>query len=184
LGVDNYATVKVDMTGVTDGESFYKKFCATSASTQAAASSVTTAAALVSPTGYPTPVVSTNDTIVSGYYLTEPGFEDVAVLSLLAFESESPAEFQAVAQTFLADAVRDGKTKLVIDLSANGGGYILQGYDMFRMLFPHIVQDGYSRMKETDTFLTISKIFSEDIPADCASSFHPLYSKQTLMIFR
>ncbi|KAM3076897.1 hypothetical protein ACMFMG_003635 [Clarireedia jacksonii] len=166
LGVENYARVKVDMTGVTDGESFYKKFCATSSTTEAAASSVTTAAALVSPTGYPTPVVSTNDTIVSGYYLSEPGFEDVAVLSLLAFESESIAEFQAVARTFLADAVRDGKTKLVIDLSANGGGYILQGYDTFRQLFPHIVQDGFSRMKETDTFLTISKIFSEDIPAD------------------
>ncbi|PQE15406.1 peptidase s41 family protein [Rutstroemia sp. NJR-2017a BVV2] len=166
LGVENYATVKVDMTGVTDGESFYQKFCVQSTATEAAASSVTTAAALVSPTGYPTPVVSTNDTIVSGYYLSEPGFEDVAVLSLLAFESDSIAEFQAVAQTFLADAVRDGKTKLVIDLSANGGGYILQGYDMFRQLFPHIVQDGYSRIKETDTFLTISKIFSEDIPAD------------------
>ncbi|TGO52774.1 hypothetical protein BCON_0135g00230 [Botryotinia convoluta] len=166
LVTENYANVKGDFTGVTDGKSFYQKFCVPATTESAKATASAPAAATVTATGYPTPVVITNDTIVGGYYLSEPGFEDVAVLSLLAFESDSIAEFQAVTQAFLADAVRDGKTKLIVDLQANGGGYILQGYDEFRQLFPHIVQDGYSRMREHDTFLTISKIFSEDIPAD------------------
>lgn len=100
------------------------------------------AAEVVNP-GYPAPILITSDGIVSGYYLNGTGFEDVAVISLLAFESESIVEFQTVAQDFFAAAKRDGKTKLVIDLSANGGGYILQGYDLFRQLFPSIVQDGY-----------------------------------------
>jgi hypothetical protein len=103
---------------------------------------------------------------VSGYYLDGAGFEDVAVISLLAFESESPLEFQQVAQKFFADAVKAGKTKLVIDLSANGGGYILQGYDLFRQLFPDIIQDGFSRLRENDMLLAIAKIYSDYIPAD------------------
>jgi hypothetical protein len=86
----------------------------------------------------------------------------------LAFESESFVEFQQVEQQFFADAVRDGKTKLVIDLSANGGGYILQGYDLFRQLFPNIVQDGYTRWRESDTFLTIADIYSAN-----SANFNP-----------
>ncbi|KAJ8071606.1 hypothetical protein OCU04_001929 [Sclerotinia nivalis] len=166
LVTENYANVKGDFTGVTDGKSFYQKFCVPTTTKSVEATVAAPAAAIVTATGYPTPVVITNDTIVGGYYLSDPGFEDVAVLTLLAFESESIAEFQAVSQTFLAGAVRDGKTKLIVDLQANSGGYILQGYDQFRQLFPDIVQDGNSRMRETDTFLTIAKIFSEDIPAD------------------
>lgn len=32
----------------------------------------------------------------------------------------------------------ENKTKLIIDLSANGGGNILQAYDLFIQLFTHI----------------------------------------------
>lgn len=117
--------------------------------------------------GYPTPIEITDDAVVSGYYLNGTGYSDVAVISLLAFESESFSEFQAVAQKFFADAVRDGKTKLVVDLSANGGGYILQGYDLFRQLFPNIVQDGYTRWGKryflgnlADILSTSSKLYS------------------------
>ncbi|RAL66214.1 hypothetical protein DID88_005886 [Monilinia fructigena] len=156
LVTPNYADVKGDFTGVTDGESFYQQFCVpapvdSTNDADATPTTQATPAAIVTATGYPT---------------LEPGFEDVAVLSLLAFESESIAEFQAVTQTFLADAVRDGKTKLIVDLQGNAGGYILQGYDEFRQLFPHIVQDGNTKMRESEGFLTIAKIFSKDIPAD------------------
>lgn len=167
LTLENVGKVKGDFTGVTDGASFYQKFCSpsTGAAGAADALSATDAADVVAP-GYPTPVEITNDDIVSGYYLDGAGFEDIAVISLLAFESESPLEFQQVAQKFFADAVQAGKTKLVIDLSANGGGYILQGYDLFRQLFPDIVQDGFSRLRESDTLLAIAKIYSDYIPAD------------------
>jgi len=164
LALENVGKVKGDFTGVTDGASFYQKFCSVSSGASSAADSVS-AADVVTP-GYPTPIEITDDNIVSGYYLDGQGFEDVAVISLLAFESESPLEFQQVAQKFFADAVKAGKTKLVIDLSANGGGYILQGYDLFRQLFPDIVQDGFSRFRENDMLLAIAKIYSDYIPAD------------------
>lgn len=158
--------MKGDFTGVTDGPSFYQQFCTgPKSSADSAAAEAAPPPGVVAP-GYPTPIVITNDIIVSGYYLDGAGYEDVAVISLLAFESESPLEFQQVAQEFFARAVHDGKTKLVIDLQANGGGYILQGYDLFRQLFPDIIQDGNSRFREADTLLAIAKIYSDAIPAD------------------
>ena len=166
--MDNIAYVKGVFTGVTDGPSFYKVFCnSTSSDAPTAATKAIGAAgsSIIAP-GYPAPVITTNDSIVSGYYLDDEGCDDVAVISLLAFESESAVEFQAVAQNFFADAVAAGKKKLVIDLSANGGGYILQGFDLFRQLFPHIIQEDYTRFRESKYLLDTAHILSDAIPAD------------------
>lgn len=164
LTLNNIAKVKGGFAGVVDGPSFFTRFCNATGSAgfaeTAVAADVSASGSGVIVTGYPTPVEVTLDGVVSGYYLNGTGYEDVAVMSLLAFESEDFVEFQQIEQKFLADAVRDGKTKLVIDISANGGGYILQGYDLFRQLFPNIVQDGYTRWRESDTFLTIAEIYS------------------------
>ena len=97
--------------------------------------------------GYPTAVVATQDGTLAGYYLEGDGVEDVAVLSVLSFSPKSVVEYQAVAETFLADAVRDGKKRLIVDLSANNGGYILSGYDLFRQLFPQTEQVGLTRFR-------------------------------------
>ncbi|KAF4628586.1 hypothetical protein G7Y89_g9564 [Cudoniella acicularis] len=176
LSLNNIANVKGNFASVTDGPSFYNQFCTGPKAT----TSTSSAAPAPGVPGYPTPIIVTNDSVVSGYYLTTPGYEDVAVLSLLAFESESPLEFQQVAQQFIASALAAGKTKLVIDLSANGGGYILQGYDMFRQLFPSIIQDGYSRWRENDMLLAISKIYSDSIP----TSYNPANaSSNTISIY-
>lgn len=161
--------MKSDWTGVTDGQSFYEVFCTGPRDTARVAASVDVVDAGIIVPGYPTPVVITNDNVVSGYYLNGSGYEDVAVLTLLAFESESYVEFQGVQQVFFADAVAAGKTKLVIDLSANGGGYILQGYDTFRQLFPDIIQDGYTRWRENEVFLAISQVYSAD-----SANFNPV----------
>ncbi|KAL2075024.1 hypothetical protein VTL71DRAFT_8804 [Oculimacula yallundae] len=170
LVTENIATVKGSFNAVTDGASFYYRFCTgpkpfSSAASEAAdeeeleAAPAAAAAEPILP-GYPNPILVTDDGIVSGYYLNGTGYEDVAVISLLAFESESPVEFQSVAEKFFATAKKDGKTKLVVDLSANGGGYILQGYDLFRQLFPTIVQDGNTRWRESDTFRAVAEVYS------------------------
>ncbi|KAE8441047.1 hypothetical protein EG329_005909 [Mollisiaceae sp. DMI_Dod_QoI] len=178
LTVENVGKVKGDFTGVTDGASFYKKFVVVHAGSTGAVDSAEADAFVpeILVPGYPSPVVITNDSVVSGYYLNGAGYEDVAVISLLAFESESPYEFQQVAQQFFADALRDGKTKLVIDLSANGGGYILQGYDLFRQLFPDIVQDGNSRWRENPAYLAIAEIESK-----LSAGFNPLTSSNNII---
>jgi hypothetical protein len=185
LTVENQATVKADLTGVTDGASFYAKFCTVPKPT--AADSNTGGHSIAASTkrdngaagvpGYPQPVIMTSDAIVAGFYLNGTGVEDVAVLSLFAFESESPAEFQAVVSDFLAEAKAAGKKKLVVDLQANGGGYILLGYDFFRQLFPHLEQDGYSRWKNAEIFNSIAKIFSAQV-----EGLNPFTSNDTVLI--
>ncbi|KAF4125503.1 peptidase S41 family protein, partial [Geosmithia morbida] len=157
LTLENEAQVIGDMTGVVDGTSFYEKFC----TPQQTAESKVQSYGDAQPSGYPKPVISTSDSIVSGYYLEGEGLEDVAVIALLAFESASPVEFQAVTRDFLAEAKAAGKTKLVVDFQYNGGGYILLGYDFFRQLFPHILEDGFSRWKENGAFDAISDIVSK-----------------------
>lgn len=179
----NTALVLASLEGITDGESMFDRFCsganefvatggkptttisppmpASTSSSSSVAPSMPTSGVTVP--GYPPPVDITDDAVVSCYYLDGPGFEDVAVLSVLAFENESPAEFQAVTRNCLAQARAAGKSKLVIDFSANGGGYILQGYDFFRQLFPQIVQDGFSRWKANDAFVALSHIVSDSV---------------------
>jgi hypothetical protein len=171
------ATLLASFNGVTDGESFYQAFCTgpaptTTSNTSYHTSSPTpTATAAYSATpsnGYPQPQIISSDEIVAGFYLPAP-HDDVAVLAMISFEPKSPSEFQYVVQTFLAMAKAAGKKKLVIDVSANGGGYILQAYDTFRQLFPHTVQYGYNRWREHEAFNIVTKQLSTLIPANYSS---------------
>ena len=222
----NSAIVQEDFTNVTDGESFYQKFCtgtgsessgadSSSATATAAASTATasttgasadgfgiadlimqgfdsadspssaSASAAVStlaasPTAastnsytatpaYPTPVVRHSDNLIAGYYLDDAAYDDVAVLSVPSFVGSdgSVPEFQQVAQTFLAESKAAGKTKLVIDLSANGGGTVLLGYDLFKQLFPQpeYVPYGETRFRAHDAFNIIGQVASEQFAA-------------------
>ena len=155
-----------DFTGVTDGESFYAKFCNPNPppSNVTAAPTPTPTATIVP--GYPPPVVISPDAIVSGYYLNSTENSDVAVLSMITFEPAIPRNFQIAVQKFIADAKAAGKKKLVIDVSANGGGYILVGYDTFRQLFPQIVQDGYTRFRNIEAIQLIADQYAVAIPAN------------------
>lgn len=175
---ENYAEVIGNFSGVTDGPSFYQKFCNGLSSDNAKSSdrldnpsTFTSREAAPNAHGYPDPVVISSDQQISGYFLDDdPAYSDVAVLSMLSFEPDSPKEFQSVMQSFIAAARAAGKTKLVVDLSGNGGGIILLGYDAFRQLFPNIIQDGFSRFREHEAF----KIMSEQI-----SSFTAGFSADT-----
>lgn len=164
--------------GVVDGLTFFKKFGPGAfTTTEAEVADEAAPSGAVVP-GYPNPQILLDDLSIGGYYINETGFEDVAVLSVLNFEPDQPYEFQALAETFFAEAKAAGKTKLVIDLSVNGGGYILQGYDLFRQLFPDIVQDGFSRLRESDTFLEAAHVYSDLVGGD----FNPQTSDDPTLI--
>ena len=143
----NVAIVNNDFTDVDSGDAFYSKFCSqpiTPSTTAPSSSSSTTTppeepttsipdatSSTVNPRGtrYPTPVVQETTGSVAGYFLNG-SFSDVAVLSLNAFLQASdgdPVEAQSVISEFLAQCTESGKTKLIIDLSANGGGNVFLG---------------------------------------------------------
>ena len=76
------------------------------------------------------PKIQQRDLTALGYYLNG-SYNDVAVIALPHFEPQTPGdgmnanqEYQLVLRTFLADSVRDGKKKLIVDLRGNGGGTI------------------------------------------------------------
>ncbi|KAK8189291.1 uncharacterized protein BKA78DRAFT_253348 [Phyllosticta capitalensis] len=136
----NFAKVLTDFTGIDSGEALSKNTTSTPAP------------------GYPTPVIRQQNNLIGGYYLDGEDYADIAVLSVPSFVGSSNAEesFQATGQTFLAEAVAAGKTKLIIDLSANGGGTILQGYDLFKQLFPSI--DAFAAADRTRAFEAIDLV--------------------------
>jgi hypothetical protein len=82
---------------------------------------------------YPTnPIAQHPQGYISGYFLD--GYDDTCVLQMSAFEGSNTtdpsdsAEIQQTIQSTLAQCTMAGKTKLIVDLSANGGGLIFNGY--------------------------------------------------------
>jgi hypothetical protein len=177
--VENYARVLVDFAGVTSGEDLYKKFFAYPDTTfdlsgpppdaQSTSTSTSTATAPAAATatpapGYPAPVIRESHNLIGGYYLDDPAYADVAVLSVPSFVGIDDAEidFQATGEKFLAAAKAAGKSKLIVDVSANAGGTILQGYDLFKQLFPTIDPYGAAdRLRAHEALDIIGKVFSD-----------------------
>jgi hypothetical protein len=98
-------------------------------------------------------VVREAHNLIGGYFLDDE-YSDVAVLSVPSFVGiTAQEEFQSTAADFLAAAKAAGKKKLVIDVSANGGGTILLGYDLYKLLFPneidHAAADRYRAFEST-----------------------------------
>src|SRR3569833_2988442 len=145
---DNFAIIRpgADFNGVTSGEDFYNRFCnpdVPAATATAAATPAPSRAAAPAPTiaGYPFPVVRDNGAnITSGYFLNGTGYDDVAVQTNT---KNSPASatgaegatylpnLQTTVETFLAKCKQAGKKRLVIDVTANGGGFVVAGYEVF-----------------------------------------------------
>lgn len=131
--------------GIESGEDFYNKFCnpdSTEGTTDAATASASSSRAeekdSVDEVVFPEPVVKdsgANDTL--GFFLTEPGYDDVAVLSVSSFAGEGVGaleyltNFQQVVESFLGKSKQAGKKRLIVDLSANGGGFVVSGFELF-----------------------------------------------------
>lgn len=174
----NYARVLIPFDGISDGESLYKIWFTgnqpteaeetptptpSSNSTSSVASSAT-ASATVQPIpapGYPPPVVREARNLIGGYFL-EDDYSDIAVLSVPSFVGTVAQDFQDTAARFLAAAKAAGKKKLVIDVSANGGGTILLGYDLYKQLFPNDIDHAASdRFRAFETTDLLGQKFSE-----------------------
>lgn len=147
----NNAIIALDQfDGVTDGASFYTQFCnlgppQTNQKKRALghelivprSNPTVPRQAVASATGYPKPQMLHPEAVIGGYYLTGKGYDDVAVLSVPSFSPSTetgPQDFQDLIGTFTKSAKAAGKTRLVIDLRANGGGRVFLGYDMFKQV--------------------------------------------------
>lgn len=166
--IQNYARPRYNFRDINSGEDLAKEwFNFGSASSGQGASeefeTISTAASAATAPGYPDPVSIGPFNLINGYYIDGEGYNDVAVLSVPNFVGSSSAgkPFQATSQEFLAKALAAGKTKLIIDLQANGGGTILQGYDLFKQLFPEYDPYGANRYRATEAADLIGQSYSQ-----------------------
>lgn len=173
----NYAAALVNLQGVETGEDLYEKFM-TAQSLEDALARYTDAApkpastptasttapsdALVRGTpwpGYPTAIARHSEGLVAGYNIPDDHYRDVAVLAIPSFDGLG-SEFQQVVQQFLAHARAAGKTKLIVDLQANGGGTVPYGYDVFKQLFPQKEPWGWTRVRAHPAANVLGDTFS------------------------
>ncbi|EEP79406.1 predicted protein [Uncinocarpus reesii 1704] len=152
---DNFARSSANFTGVTDGKSFYEKFCTPSVSAASLSSSsekhspfmtadpgFESTTAVVAPRSNPDlePIRESTDGAVAGYFLKGER-SNVAVLYLrnfvgFALNADPLWEYSDTVTKFLADCREAKKEKLIIDVSGNRGGTIFLGYDTFKQLLP------------------------------------------------
>lgn len=147
----------------TSGKEVYNALCvpkdeSASTSTPAVSSTATpspstsapaTSSASVTPTpsaqppqpGYPKAVVRDEDTDIAGYLPNDPTLKDAAVLRVPTFDvgdaTGGTAFDSNVVARFLKKAKAEDKKKLIIDLTANGGGNLAYGWNLYKILFPN-----------------------------------------------
>ena len=151
LAYENQAYTSLDFTGVHDGKSFYHKFCNAqykSAHGQGGSKvkrsrtrrdlstiSGATQKQIDFPRGaYPPAVIESADSAFAGYFLNAPGFENVAVLSILSDTEDAVLSAQQTMKKFIKLCQENGKDHLIIDQTSNPGGLILLGYDVFKQV--------------------------------------------------
>jgi hypothetical protein len=170
--VNNYKS----WSGITDGDSLFTARCIPS-STNSSSPSATPTPPAPGPTvtGYPYPVIKDDANIISGYFLNDTGYEDVAVLFIPSFEtntgdgsadsgSTTTAQFTSIVAKFLDSCRAAKKQKLIIDLQANGGGTNPQGIDLFAQLFPKVTPYTGNRLRAHDALNAIGLAFASVTP--------------------
>ncbi|KAI9687704.1 MAG: hypothetical protein M1822_001783 [Bathelium mastoideum] len=150
---------------IIDGASLFRYFCVdaiqsqqqpTNTTTQQPATPTSTADPhLPTLPGYPyVPVTKDPNYNLAGYFLNGTAHTDVAVLHIGSFaegqsglSAEQAKSFQRTTRQFLAAAKVARKTKIIIDLTGNGGGNILTSYDLFARFFPSIEPYDTTRLR-------------------------------------
>ncbi|TFB06918.1 hypothetical protein CCMA1212_001301 [Trichoderma ghanense] len=135
------------------------------------------------PETYPKPIVKDPFNLIIGYLPDDKGLEDVAVLTVPTFETQDLASgiptneianFALEAQDFVLKAVAAGKSKIIIDVTNNGGGVVASGFGLVSVFFPNMTIFSATRFRSTPgtQFLveTISRFPGSAADPDLAQS--------------
>lgn len=157
----------VDFSGIESGEDFHEYIeiphntTSTKTSGNERRAESTTSP---NPPGYPKPVVKHSKNSLAGYFLDGEGNEKTAVLSILSFlpigfdfKTLSKFDFdgyvaegEKVLGEFIEKSKKAGRDKLIIDVSANGGGSLALAQSIYRVLFPDGEFTTYNRYRATE----------------------------------
>lgn len=122
--------------------------------------------------GYPKPWVKHSMNSMAGYFLDGDDYKDTAVLSILSFlpvgfdlnnlydfnMTKFILEGTAVFVDFVKQAKKEGRDKLILDLSANGGGSVVLAQQVYRLLFPDGEFTSYDRFRANEALEAASEV--------------------------
>ncbi|KAH6716726.1 peptidase S41 family protein [Leptodontidium sp. MPI-SDFR-AT-0119] len=164
-----------NFSGISNGEDYYNRFC--NPNNQAAVNATTPATPtnttipkppppLPTIQGYPLPIVrDSGANSTSGYFINGTGYENVAVLAVSGFAPQGNVDsieyltnFQSTVESFLAKSKAAGKTRLVIDLQANGGGLVIAGYELFAQLYPTVQRFQANDLRLSDSLVNMARV--------------------------
>ncbi|KAL7904889.1 hypothetical protein GGI35DRAFT_462144 [Trichoderma velutinum] len=97
------------------------------------------------PETYPKPVVKDPFNLLVGYFPDDTELKDVAVLTVPTFSTAGDGlpddqikNFALEAQDFVHRALASGKSKIIIDVTNNGGGVVDSGFGLVSVFFPNM----------------------------------------------
>ncbi|KAJ4303366.1 hypothetical protein N0V90_002259 [Kalmusia sp. IMI 367209] len=105
--------------------------------------------ATAGPAGYPMPFWRDGLNQISGYTLDN----ETTVMFIPTFDAGPDGQdgvFSQVASQIVNTAISNGRTKLIIDLSSNGGGNIKRAFDLFKLFFPSGFPYSATRLRRHD----------------------------------
>ncbi|KAH8805426.1 hypothetical protein F5884DRAFT_885765 [Xylogone sp. PMI_703] len=159
LGVANF-TAK-------DGQELLETVClpipattSSSSSAQGSNATIPTTTPLDPPRNYPAPVARNQYNTFLGYFLEEATLNDVAVLQVPTFDTTGPfldgvipasnvRDFIVGVDSFVKNATAEGKKKIIIDVTNNGGGTVVSGYALASIFFPNMTLYSGTRYRST-----------------------------------
>ncbi|KAI8713414.1 TSPc domain-containing protein [Fusarium sp. LHS14.1] len=158
----------VDFSGIESGEDFHEYFEIPHNKTSKTPSSNERRADTKESAnldGYPKPVVKHSKNSITCYFLEGEGYEKTAVISILSFLpigfdfatlgdfnfDEYVAEAEEVLGEFIKKSKKAGRDKLIIDVSANGGGSLALAQSIYRVLFPDGEFTTFGRYRATES---------------------------------
>ncbi|KAF2640692.1 hypothetical protein P280DRAFT_325091 [Massarina eburnea CBS 473.64] len=136
---------------------------ANSTATATRSSATATSTSTLSLLNYPKPEFASDSLTFSGYYLSDTGYDDVAVLAIPDFapkvgqdKTAGINQAQKLLRAFFAETIEKKKNRLLIDLRGNGGGTIDMGFELFKQLFPTVEPYGGTRYRAHDAMKILS----------------------------
>lgn len=120
--------------------------------------------------GLPNTTWSTDGGSVSGYFSNAPHLQDTGIIFLPTFAS-NPQDVAGVVTTFLQNATAAGKKKILIDVTANPGGYMTTGIDVFRIFFPDAFPYTATRFRAHETAKYLTMAYSRSNTTDSSNIF-------------
>lgn len=139
--------------------------------------------------GYPKPVTKHSANSVAGYFLDGEDYKDTAVLAILGFLpvgfdfadgnfnlTDFIIEATEVIVEFVEACKKDGRDKLIIDLSANGGGSVALAEQIYSLLFPETKWNVFDRFRANLALEAASEADFQSLVQQfvTASNYYPL----------